>query len=460
MTGSGGRVVTFYSYKGGVGRTFAMANVALVLARWGQRVLCVDWDLDAPGLVHYFRPFILDRVKHGLLELIEEVAAGSKADWTQYLTRVQVDLPDAQISIDLIAAGEEAESYARRAQELAWPQLYEKRSLGLFLESARADWINNYDTVLIDSRTGITDIGAICTAQLPDIVVLGFTANRQSLDGAVRVIAKARDARNRMPYDRPGLLTLPMPCRFDSREEYKQASYWREQFAAHLAPLYAAWLPEGLHPFSILEHTTVPYFSYWSFGEQLAVLTERTSNPDLVSYYFETIAALLTHDLDRAEVLVESREQYVQAARRTGVALDLPYDVYLSFTREHDGLARAITTMLEGEGLRVASEAAGDPGADWKSQVQFYADKSRFLVPLIGSESAKSRWQQAEIRSFITASTDPSSPRTVIPVVVDPSALDALPSIVRSLQWIDGRSSAADIVADLVHATETILGSS
>src|SRR5215470_11024226 len=48
-----GQVTTFYSYKGGVGRTFLLANVAWLLARWGRRVLCLDWDLEAPGLYRY-----------------------------------------------------------------------------------------------------------------------------------------------------------------------------------------------------------------------------------------------------------------------------------------------------------------------------------------------------------------------------------------------------------------------
>ena len=43
-------IATFYSYKGGVGRTMAMANVAVLLAQRGLRVLAVDWDLEAPGL--------------------------------------------------------------------------------------------------------------------------------------------------------------------------------------------------------------------------------------------------------------------------------------------------------------------------------------------------------------------------------------------------------------------------
>ena len=56
-----GEVITFYSYKGGTGRSMALANTACLLAgegpaEWtGKRVLMVDWDLEAPGLHRYFR---------------------------------------------------------------------------------------------------------------------------------------------------------------------------------------------------------------------------------------------------------------------------------------------------------------------------------------------------------------------------------------------------------------------
>ncbi|WP_040334062.1 AAA family ATPase [Candidatus Magnetobacterium casense] len=54
---SSGMVITFYSYKGGVGRSFILANVSVLLSKWGYRVLCIDWDLEAPGLSHYFAPW-------------------------------------------------------------------------------------------------------------------------------------------------------------------------------------------------------------------------------------------------------------------------------------------------------------------------------------------------------------------------------------------------------------------
>jgi len=41
---------TFYSFKGGVGRSMALMNVAYTLAGRGRHVLVVDMDLEAPGL--------------------------------------------------------------------------------------------------------------------------------------------------------------------------------------------------------------------------------------------------------------------------------------------------------------------------------------------------------------------------------------------------------------------------
>src|ERR1700730_18458827 len=73
MTADGiskGRIITFYSYKGGTGRSMALANIACLLAKrvstWSQRILLMDWDLEAPGLHRFFatqieQPLNVDR---------------------------------------------------------------------------------------------------------------------------------------------------------------------------------------------------------------------------------------------------------------------------------------------------------------------------------------------------------------------------------------------------------------
>ena len=72
-----GKIVTFYSYKGGTGRTMALANVGWILASTGLKVLVIDWDLDSPGLHRYFHPFVDSRfvsATPGVIELINDYA--------------------------------------------------------------------------------------------------------------------------------------------------------------------------------------------------------------------------------------------------------------------------------------------------------------------------------------------------------------------------------------------------
>src|ERR1700683_957515 len=84
-----GKVVTFYSYKGGTGRSMALANTACILAQQGKLVLAIDWDLEAPGLHRYFQEIrknnpsqtAKDDAKPGLIDLFSfidsQVASGS-----------------------------------------------------------------------------------------------------------------------------------------------------------------------------------------------------------------------------------------------------------------------------------------------------------------------------------------------------------------------------------------------
>jgi MinD-like ATPase involved in chromosome partitioning or flagellar assembly len=90
-----GHIVTFYSYKGGTGRTMALANVAWILAANGYRVLTVDWDLESPGLHRYFHPFLRDKDLHASDGVIDMIRRFSDATMTK----------DAEVDIREFADG-------------------------------------------------------------------------------------------------------------------------------------------------------------------------------------------------------------------------------------------------------------------------------------------------------------------------------------------------------------------
>ncbi|MBL0344368.1 MAG: AAA family ATPase [Anaerolineales bacterium] len=91
MDKTDGKVITFYSYKGGTGRSMALANIAWILASNGKKVLVIDWDLEAPGLHRYFAPFLIDPELHsttGFIDFLSEYVDASltkpvepKDDW-------------------------------------------------------------------------------------------------------------------------------------------------------------------------------------------------------------------------------------------------------------------------------------------------------------------------------------------------------------------------------------------
>lgn len=60
-------ITTFYSYKGGVGRTTLLANVGAILARRGRRVVLWDLDLEAPGM-HRIPGLEHESARRGFLE--------------------------------------------------------------------------------------------------------------------------------------------------------------------------------------------------------------------------------------------------------------------------------------------------------------------------------------------------------------------------------------------------------
>ena len=222
--GGVGQIVTFYSFKGGTGRTMALANVAWILAANGKRVLVADWDLESPGLHRFFQPFmkpddsgrpgIVDFIREyewaiddadsqGLLEVDEKsepvapeviarVIDDSVRRVSEFMVPVNWGFPDDGV-IHFLSPGQQDNGvYKNALSALDWDTMYDNLYGGEFLDALRAYLKSTYDYVLIDSRTGLSDIADICTLHLPDLVVDCFTLSTQGIEGAAKVAAQIR----------------------------------------------------------------------------------------------------------------------------------------------------------------------------------------------------------------------------------------------------------------------------
>ncbi len=419
-----GTIVTFYSYKGGVGRSFTLANIAILLARWGHRVLTIDWDLEAPGLHEYFAPLMDKRPSTGIVDLVGDFTTGDVGATSSYITHLNTD----DGVVDLIAAGAQDDDYSSRVQAIDWADLYE-HGFADVLERCRKDWVTNYDFVLIDSRTGWADIASICTAHLPDRLVLVFTANEQSIKGAVSVVRRANEARDRMPYDRPSLAVLPVLSRFDSRVEYERAEKWYQTCTEMTTQLFSNWLSRHVRPSLMLRHLTLPYVSYWSFGEQLPVREERVPSAGQIAYALETVAAIVAHRLDRTDLLADNRDAYVADSR--GQTKDFELDILVSSPRSAQELAANLVDELRKHGVRANTSLSGD--LDFLGKA---GDTARHLCLVIDEKMR--RWQQAEAEWFLRR-TLVAEDRRLFPVLSKATSPAALPGFLRNIRRVELR---------------------
>jgi tetratricopeptide (TPR) repeat protein/cellulose biosynthesis protein BcsQ len=284
---SGAHILTFYSYKGGTGRTMLLANIAWILASNGKRVLTIDWDLEAPGLHRYFRPFLLDKElgsSEGVIDFVFDFAAAAQTpastadsgaeDW--FLERA--DIARYAVALDwqfeepgllhFVPAGRQDAFYSQRVNTFDWHNFYLRLGGGAFLEATRTSMRSNYDYVLIDSRTGVSDTSGISTVQMPDDLVVCFTLNNQSIEGVAAVTASVLQQQHR---NQP-MRIFPIPTRVELAEKRKadlRRALARDRlgrFPAHLVPA------QRDQYWSDAEMLYIPFYAYEevlaSFGDE------------------------------------------------------------------------------------------------------------------------------------------------------------------------------------------------
>lgn len=373
-TSRDGHVVTFYSYKGGTGRTMALANVAWILAANGKRVLVVDWDLESPGLHRFFHPFIKPNAlasTGGVIELIRgyewaTIEPRPDARWIERYASVQKysfsldwkGFPEGG-SLDYLSAGRENIDYNATVAATNWDDFYERLGGGQFFDALRVDMKRHYDYTLIDSRTGFSDVADICTIHLPDTLVDCFTLSEQGIDGAARM---ARTVRGR--YAVRNIRILPVPMRVDPAEKDKADA------GRSLAVRRFEGLPAGLSDVERQAYwaaVQIPYQAFYGYEETLATFADQPGGTNTLLSSYEALTRYITNGEVRSLPPMEESVRTRVAARfirRQSVAED---EVVLRFAPQDQVWAEWIAHVLVTAGMRVflpsLAEAGQEPAA-------------------------------------------------------------------------------------------------
>ncbi|MFI7029784.1 FxSxx-COOH system tetratricopeptide repeat protein [Microbispora rosea] len=439
-----GKIVTFYSYKGGTGRTMALANTAWILASNGLRVLVVDWDLDSPGLHKYFKPFLdaeLVTVTAGVIDIVSDYmwAAVSprdrRPDWhldyariVPHAVAVDWEFPHDG-TLDFVSPGRQNRGYSSLVSTFDWDNFYERLGGGSFLDALRADMKRNYDYTLIDSRTGLSDVADICTIQMPDVVVDCFTLSDQSIEGAASV-ARSIDER----YPSRGIRILPVPMRIDDGEKVKLDA--GRQLARSRFDRFPQDLTfeEARRYWGAVE---IPYRPFYAYEETLAAFGDAPGLPTSLLAAYERLTSMVTEGLvDSLPPMEEAtRLRWLEAFDRRRPSA--PARVLVSYAPEDRMWADWIGAVLEQAGCAVTPHVPGTP-------LPAHTGEGRALVVL---SAAYLRTPQAgDVLSWLSSSRRFGDGHMVTVRVSDarPVPSDGVPSV--DLVPLDAEQAAAAIL--------------
>ena len=308
-----GEVVTFYSYKGGTGRTMALSNIAVLLARQQNAttpVLMIDWDLEAPGLHHYFdhheeRPGVLElfeacreqlqrrRNRKGAAALDDEELARevlAAVGWEHYVSRV-----DQSSQLYLMRAGRFDDSYGERLAAMHWDDLFD--NCPALFRCFADNLARHFRHVLVDSRTGRTDSAGICTTLLPRKLVVVFTPNRQSLEGVQALVTRATAYRRSHEDEQRPLLVYPLPSRIEMGDSTQRAQWRRgdpQQRILGYQPIFERLMREcyGVQQLSLdsyFDEVQLQQTRTFAYGEQLAVRMDQGGDRFSLTRTFEAL---------------------------------------------------------------------------------------------------------------------------------------------------------------------------
>lgn len=458
-----GTITTFYSYKGGVGRSMALANIAVILSQLGKRVLVVDWDLEAPGLERYFSTFIdADFGGAGLLDLMQSSRIDRETGYRDFISNI--DINSGQ-SISFLPSGSDDLSYSKRLAGFDWSSYY-KRGGGDYIERLRNKWKEDFDHVLVDSRTGFSDIGGICTIQLPDIVVGMFTANFQSLYGVRDVLQLAQRGRELLAYDRMPLSVLPLAARWGVNE-FRETELWLDRIDHAVGGLCSDWLPSEFSPRDLIERVRIPQVDYFSFGERLAVVQQGTATPQSMGFAYDRVARFLDSNFSDVHALMgrvdqDGSHKHADVAQRrldgrkvresnkdsiSDIVISHDWsnqEFYIEFS---ETLERDLSVILGRVPKIVTPFMELRSGEVWANEMLDSLKKARVMIALVTSSYSKQRSSIVEYEYYIgTVETVPQ----VVPVLLS----GEIPPWLSQYQAIDFRAIRGGTKGSLALATK------
>lgn len=192
----GPAIIVFYSFKGGMGRSTALASFAIQRARLGDAVVVVDFDIDSPGVGTLLAADEEGTIAPwGVVDYMLERRYGEIPLKDYYHACRREKLTGAG-EILVVPSGQLDENYLAKLARIDFesPELPPaEHPLPLLLDQVKREL--NPKWILLDARTGLSEPAGLLLSGVAHLHVLFGTTSKQSWQGLRLVLKRLGEAR-------------------------------------------------------------------------------------------------------------------------------------------------------------------------------------------------------------------------------------------------------------------------
>ncbi len=258
-------IVSLYSNKENIGCTMAAVNMGILLSNhFSKKTLIVNWNFAASKLANNLSSICKSPSKSliDVLSYYKNLIDSDKPILLEHLVQCRNYANLTSINnLYYLPASIKNDTVFDKSVSFDWIEFYEVYQGGFLIDHLKSQWEKDYEVVLIVSERGASDAAAICTIQLPDVIIMMVDMNMNGIWASLQLIQRFISSRKEMGVRE--LKFLPVLSKIDDTNRNIQ-----EQILMTMKEQFSKYLPMEIDSNKYFNEVGLQYVPYYSYDHK------------------------------------------------------------------------------------------------------------------------------------------------------------------------------------------------
>ncbi len=177
------KIISGYSYKGGMGRSSTLAYLTYLFYFLGKKVMILDFDFEAPGIANLLFDKESRNERGGVIDYIIDCNLEEELDLKNYIINYPISEKGGNIYGIHSGIDYDTKNYLNKISKIDFNSASYTDSIRKLI--LQIEEVLNPDIIIIDSRAGVSESNGFILRNLSDINLFLFNCEDQNKDGII-----------------------------------------------------------------------------------------------------------------------------------------------------------------------------------------------------------------------------------------------------------------------------------